>query len=113
MENILKREADLEHSDFDDLKYNLNSSNSEYDNMEIEEDITTAAITVSDRIKDDHHNNIDDVDMLNIKKESVLDFSSEIILPQASQSQSLIPQKMKKEVKTKKEIEEEEREKMQ
>lgn len=118
MENILKRDAEIGHRDFDDLKYDLNSSTSEFDSMEIEEDIRNTSISTSGNdklIKEEPNCDIqmDNVDILNIKTESVIDFCSEIILPQASHSQSTIPQKVKKEIKSKKEIEEEEREKMQ
>lgn len=112
MENILKREPELDQRDFDEIKYNLNNS-SDFDSMEIEEDIKST-ITINDHpLTERSHINVDNDDLLDIKKESVIDFSSEIILPQASQSQNTVPQKVKKEIKSKKEIEEEEREKMQ
>lgn len=116
MENILKRDPDLDHGEFEELRYDLNSSMSEYENMEIEEDLqNTSSVSVENshiqkEIKKESH---DSIDILNIKKEHVLDFSSEIILPQASQSQTVNPPKSKKEVKSKRELEEEEREKMQ
>lgn len=116
MENILKREPDLDHGEFEELRYDLNSSMSEYESMEIEEDLknTSSVSMENNHIKETNsENHNDSIDILNIKKEHVLDFSSEIILPQASQSQNINPPKIKKEIKTKRELEEEEREKMQ
>lgn len=117
MENILKRDPDLDHGEFEELRYDLNSSISEYDSMEIEEDLKdTSSLSMENKsIKKELNNesHTDSTDILNIKKEHVIDFSSEIILPQASQSQNINPPKIKKEVKTKRELEEEEREKMQ
>lgn len=115
MENILKREPDLDRGEFEELRYDLNSSMSEYENMEIEEDLknTSSVSMENNHIKDTNSESHDSIDILNIKKEHVIDFSSEIILPQASQSQNINPPKIKKEIKTKRELEEEEREKMQ
>lgn len=117
MENILKRDPDLDHGEFEELRYDLNSSMSEYENMEIEEDLKdTSSVSLENNHIQKHTNNEslnDNIDILNIKKEHVIDFSSEIILPQASQSQTVNPPKNKKEVKSKRELEEEEREKMQ
>nr|CAI5846484.1 unnamed protein product [Callosobruchus analis] len=50
---------------------------------------------------------------LSQKQEDMLDLGADIILPQTSQSANTQPPKIKKEIKSKKEIEEEEREKMQ
>lgn len=116
MENILKRDPDLDHGEFEELRYDLNSSMSEYENMEIEDLKDTSSVSIENNhiqknIKNESLN--DNIDISNIKKEHVIDFSSEIILPQASQSQTVNPPKNKKEVKTKRELEEEEREKMQ
>lgn len=117
MENILKREPDIDHRDYDELRYGLNSSISEDDNMEIEVDVRNSPSVSIEKtlIKEEPNldNHIDDMDTLHIKKESVIDFTSEIILPQASQSQIINTPKVKKEVKSKRELEEEEREKMQ
>lgn len=117
MENILKRDPDLDHGEFEELRYDLNSSISEYESMEIEDDLKdTSSVSIENQpIKKEPNieSQNDNIDILNIKKEHVIDFSSEIILPQASQSQNVNPPKIKKEVKTKRELEEEEREKMQ
>lgn len=111
MEHILKREPDLEQGDYDDLRYNLNSSISD-DNMEIDEDLANSS-AVSIKEEPNADNQLEDINGLDVKKETVIDFSSEIILPQASQSHSSLPLKVRKEIKSKKELEEEEREKMQ
>lgn len=119
MEHILKRESNLDHGDHQDLRrYELNTSVSEDDNMEIDEELrNTSTISVNDSLVKNELSNVDShiehIDVGNIKKENVIDFSSEIILPQASQSHNINPPKVKKEIKSKKEIEEEEREKMQ
>lgn len=117
MENILKRDPDLDHGEFEELRYDLNSSISEYESMEIEDDLKdTSSVSIENQpIKKEPNNESqnDNIDILNIKKEHVIDFSSEIILPQASQCQNVNPPKIKKEVKSKRELEEEEREKMQ
>lgn len=116
MENILKRDPSPDHGDFEELRYDLNSS--EYENMDIEEDHRNSS-NISEtenrgnKVESNLDNHLDDINVLSIKKENENDYSSEIIFPQASQSQSTSIPKIKKEIKSKKELEEEEREKMQ
>lgn len=114
MDNILKRESDLDQNQYEELKYDFNTSMSD-DNMEIDEDVrSSSSISINNSLmKQESNVDIHKLDIASIKRESLLDFSSEIILPQASQSPHMIPTKLKKEVKSRREIEEEEREKMQ
>lgn len=113
MENILNREK-VSHIDSLDLKYDLETSVSEEERIEddsfkdiaIDEDIVIKEEPHSQHFSDD---NLEDTD---IKQGNMLDLSSEIILPQASQTH-LYPLKPRKESKSRKELEEEEREKMQ
>lgn len=117
MEEILDKETDhnniraLEH-----LKYELNSTNSDDEHMEDDEDSKDAVLAIEENIlKEESSMGNDDFStgVVDIKAEDILDLGSDIILPQASQSHNFIIQKQRKEAKSRKELEEEEREKMQ
>lgn len=113
MEEILDKETDhnniraLEH-----LKYELNSTNSDDDQMEDDEDSKDAVLAIEENILRDGNDDFS-TGVVDIKAEDILDLGSDIILPQASQCQNSNIQRQKKELKSRKELEEEEREKMQ
>ncbi|KAJ8939107.1 hypothetical protein NQ318_005927 [Aromia moschata] len=118
MDDILSKEADhnniraLEH-----LKYDLNSANFEDEHMEEDDDDDEESKYIPISIEHhsikrelNHDSSLDfSNDIVNIKQEDILDLESDIILPQASQSQNSNPPKHKKESKSKRELEEEER----
>ncbi|XP_018569795.1 transcription initiation factor TFIID subunit 11 isoform X2 [Anoplophora glabripennis] len=115
MEGILNKETDhnniraLEH-----LKYELNSTNSDDEQMDDDEDSKDAVLAIEE-IKEEHlgHDDSFSIGVVDIKAEDILDLGSDIILPQASQSLNSSLHRQKKELKSRKELEEEEREKMQ
>ncbi|KAJ8975176.1 hypothetical protein NQ317_011079 [Molorchus minor] len=115
MEEILNKETDhnniraLEH-----LKYNLNVSSYEEERMDADDDSREASLAIEESIKVEVNDDINfSTDIVDIKQEDIMDLESDIILPQASQSQNSNPPKQKKESKSRRELEEEEREKMQ
>lgn len=118
MEDILDKESD--HNNIralEQLKYELNSTNSDDEHMDDDEDSKDAVLAIEENIiKEEVNVGSDDgfsMGVVDIKAEDILDLGSDIILPQASQSLNSNLQKQRKELKSRRELEEEEREKMQ
>ncbi|XP_030765649.1 transcription initiation factor TFIID subunit 11 [Sitophilus oryzae] len=113
MDDILDKEID--HNNIralDNLKYDYSSTHSED-----EEDFDIVTEEISIKSENDVDMNGSDVIIKSEMKEKSLDLSTDIIMPEASNSSlsnsfNLIT-KPKKDVKSKRELEEEEREKMQ
>ncbi|CAH0547494.1 unnamed protein product [Brassicogethes aeneus] len=108
MDNIMVKDEANERA-LEQLKYDLNSTNSD-------EDDEYNDIPMIDEIKPDISDHDLSFSSQESKNDESMDLGHDLILPQASNSlasTSLPPPKVKKEVKTKREIEEEEREKMQ
>lgn len=102
---------DPNESGLDDVKDVLNSTNSDSDVMEDDEDSRDAALKIEENIKKEDSKmdlGISFPEVSNVKLETS-DFHVDLSLPQPPQN----PPHKKKETKSKKEIEEEEREKMQ
>ncbi|XP_023030350.2 TATA-box binding protein associated factor 11 [Leptinotarsa decemlineata] len=101
----------------EETKYDINYTNSEDDRMDYDDDDSKdATVPVENSVfkEEMNHSEIEvKSEPLEITREDILDLGSDIILPQASQSQSTASLKQKKEIKSRKEMEEEEREKMQ
>ncbi|KAJ8929361.1 hypothetical protein NQ314_017965 [Rhamnusium bicolor] len=97
MENILSKETD--HNNIralEQLKYDLNSTNSDDEHMDDDED-SKEALAIEENILKEETNGGSDftfpTDIVDIKQEDILDLESDIILPQASQSQNINPPK--------------------
>ncbi|XP_072396501.1 transcription initiation factor TFIID subunit 11 [Diabrotica undecimpunctata] len=101
---LIKNESIEDHFD-------MNGTNSDEDVME-EDDSRDIGLALEENLKDDSFG-LTGESNVEIKQEDILDLDTDIILPQISQSQILNSPKPKKEIKSKKELEEEEREKMQ
>ncbi|CAH1119589.1 unnamed protein product [Phaedon cochleariae] len=101
------------------FSYDLNSTNSDDDHiiMDDDEDSREAGLAIEENIHKDEHMSSEahyPCETVEIKQEDILDLGTDdIILPQASQSNYIHPPKPRREVKSRKELEEEEREKMQ
>ena len=114
MENILNRDVIEDSANaraLEQLKYDLNSTNSDSD-IDDDEDSRDADLSTEENNRSAAHMRSDalgnDYGIGNSVKQEPMD--GEIILPQASQPMN---KEKKKEIKSKKELEEEEREKMQ
>ncbi|CAH1099070.1 unnamed protein product [Psylliodes chrysocephalus] len=93
-------------------QFDLNGTNSDDDIME-DDDSRELGLAIEENIRDHNTELIISSNSIDIKQEDILDLGSDIILPQISQNQTVSSPKPKKDIKTKRELEEEEREKMQ
>lgn len=115
MDDILAKEID--HNNIralDNLKYDYSAAPS--DDEEDFEDVATQDTITSEMEVD--LNNKDSVNIKSESKDEILDLGVDIIMPEASNSNINLPLsnislKSKKDLRSKKEVEEEEREKMQ
>ncbi|KAF2881104.1 hypothetical protein ILUMI_25070 [Ignelater luminosus] len=107
MENILNKDAHV----LEQLKYDLNNTNSDSDGGYEDDDSTEAALAIEENILKDEFVRSKRTDhfLPPIKSEKI---DTDIILPEASQSLAK-QNEIRKREKSKKEMEEEEREKMQ
>jgi len=114
MENILNKEP--EQNALEQLKYDLNSTNSDSDGAYEDDDSREAALAIEENILKDvmtkaYESKSSENYLSRIKTEKM--DTTDIILPEASQTLLRQTDIKKKEIKSKKEMEEEEREKMQ
>lgn len=109
-------------SEADEVKYDINTSQSiSDDDIGVDDDSRDAAMAIEEMLKEEPSEAYTSTPERTVSfseqimaKQEALTFEHEIIMPQASFHQNiLIKEEKKKEIKSKKEIEEEEREKMQ
>ncbi|RZC32194.1 hypothetical protein BDFB_002342 [Asbolus verrucosus] len=117
MDNIFNKPPEPNNKALDQLKYDLNGTNSDSDAMDEDDDSRDVALAIEENIKQEQQQIIQEntniyqiTSEIHIKDENPY-LESDIIMPEASQNNAT-PVK-KKEIKTRKEMEEEEREKMQ
>lgn len=115
MEQILHKSDNPDIVNLENVKYELGDTNS-LRHLE-DDDSRDVSMELEEELFKDDPLESNDMHFPNygteLKQETKLDLETDIIFPQASHSYSISTPKAKKEVKSKRELEEEEREKMQ